>query len=169
MAVNLSALQFNRSDLLDAVARALADSGLNPGCLELELTESILIQDADSAMKMVEQLRAMGLKLSIDDFGTGYSSLRYLQKLPVQKLKIDQSFVRALPEDGDSRAIVRAIVQLAHSLQLITVAEGVETAAQFEFLRGEGCDQVQGYYIDRPLPAAEFAALLARQQPGAQA
>ena len=167
MAVNLSALQFKRSDLLDAVTRALADSGLNPSCLELELTESILIQDADSAMKMVEQLRALGLKLSIDDFGTGYSSLRYLQKLPVQKLKIDQSFVRALPEDGDSRAIVRAIVQLAHSLQLITVAEGVETTAQFEFLRGEGCDQIQGYYIDRPLPAAAFAALLARQQPSA--
>ncbi len=162
VAVNLSALQFQRSELLDTIQAALAESGLAPEHLELELTESILIQDAAGALTTVQQLRATGLKLSIDDFGTGYSSLGYLQKLAVQALKIDQSFVRGLTGDADSAAIVRAVIQLAHSLKLVTVAEGVETDAQFAFLRNHGCDQVQGYYFSRPVPAEEFARLLAR-------
>ncbi|TVR63914.1 MAG: EAL domain-containing protein [Candidatus Competibacteraceae bacterium] len=161
VAVNLSALQFQRADLLETVEQALADSGLPPECLELELTESILIRDVASALTTVRQLRATGLKLSIDDFGTGYSSLSYLQKLAVQTLKIDQSFVRGLPGGTDSAAIVRAIIQLAHSLKLATVAEGVETDAQLAFLRNHGCDQVQGYYFSRPVPAEDFARLLA--------
>lgn len=162
VAVNLSALQFQRADLLDTVSQALTASGLAPEWLELELTESILIQDTDSALRTVRQLRAMGLRLSIDDFGTGYSSLSYLQKLAVHTLKIDQSFVRGLASDADSAAIVRAVVQLAHSLKLNTIAEGVETDFQLAFLRNQGCDQVQGYYFSRPLPAIEFAHLLAQ-------
>ena len=165
VAVNLSALQFKRSDLLATVTQALTESGLAPDCLELELTESILIQDVDSALKVVRELRTMGLKLSIDDFGTGYSSLSYLQKLAVHKLKIDQSFVRGLvDDDGDSAAIVRAVIQLAHNLKLRTVAEGVETDLQLGFLRNHGCDEVQGYYLGHPLPAEAFARLLG--QPG---
>ncbi|CDH43353.1 bifunctional diguanylate cyclase/phosphodiesterase [Candidatus Contendibacter odensensis] len=162
VAVNLSALQFQRTDLLDAVNQALTECGLAPEWLELELTESILIQDTDNALRTVRQLRAMGLRLSIDDFGTGYSSLSYLQKLAVHTLKIDQSFVRGLASDADSAAIVRAVVQLAHSLKLNTIAEGVETDFQLAFLRNQGCDQVQGYYFSRPLPAVEFARLLAQ-------
>ena len=165
VAVNLSALQLKRSDLLATVTQALTESGLAPDCLELELTESILIQDVDSALKVVRELRTMGLKLSIDDFGTGYSSLSYLQKLAVHKLKIDQSFVRGLvDDDGDSAAIVRAVIQLAHNLKLRTVAEGVETDLQLGFLRNHGCDEVQGYYLGHPLPAEAFARLLG--QPG---
>ena len=162
VAVNLSALQFKRSDLLATVTQALTESGLEPGYLELELTESILIQDVDSALKVVQQMRSMGLKLSIDDFGTGYSSLSYLQKLAVHKLKIDQSFIRGLAgNDTDSAAIIRAIIQMAHSLKLLTVAEGVESGQQLSFLRHHRCDEMQGYYLGRPMPAAEFAAWLA--------
>ncbi len=170
VAVNLSALQFKRSDLLATVTEALAESGLAPDCLELELTESILIQDVDGALKVVREMRAMGLRLSIDDFGTGYSSLSYLQKLAVHKLKIDQSFVRGLASgDADSAAIVRAIIQLAHNLKLLTVAEGVETDFQLSFLRDHGCDEIQGYYLGRPLPAVEFARLLIQTPPAAAA
>lgn len=168
VAVNLSALQFKRSDLLATVTGTLAENGLTPDCLELELTESILIQDVDSALKVVREMREMGLKLSIDDFGTGYSSLSYLQKLAVHKLKIDQSFVRDLvSNDTDSAAIVRAIIQLAHNLKLLTVAEGVETELQLNFLRDHGCDEIQGYYLGRPSPAVEFARLLAQAVPSA--
>jgi len=170
VAVNLSALQFKRTDLLTTVTRALAESGLAPECLELELTESILIQDVDSALRVVREMRDMGLKLSIDDFGTGYSSLSYLQKLAVDKLKIDRSFVRGLAdEEADSAAIVHAIIQLAHNLKLLTVAEGVETVEQLNFLRDHDCDEVQGYYLGRPLPADQFAAMLAQATPAALA
>lgn len=139
-----------------------------PDYLELELTESILIQDVDSALKAVREMRAMGLKLSIDDFGTGYSSLSYLQKLAVHKLKIDQSFVRGVAtSDTDSAAIVRAVIQLAHNLKLLTVAEGVETDLQLSFLRDHGCDEIQGYYLGRPVPAVEFARVLGQTAPSA--
>ena len=163
VAVNLSALQFQRVDLLDEVSQALAAAGLRSDSLELELTESILIQNIENTLRIVERLRLLGLRLAIDDFGTGYSSLSYLQKLAVHTLKIDQSFVQGLVSDASgSAAIIRAIIQLAHSLKLITVAEGVETAAQLAFLREQGCDQVQGYYFSRPLPADDFAGLLAQ-------
>ncbi|HEX5337517.1 MAG TPA: EAL domain-containing protein, partial [Gallionella sp.] len=160
MAVNLSALQFKRGNLLETVSRALEQSGLPAGQLELELTESILLQDVDVAIKTLHSLKEMGVKFSIDDFGTGYSSLSYLKRLAVNKLKIDQSFVRDLAEDSDSAAIVRAIIQLGHTLQLSVIAEGVETEAQLDFLRNYGCDEVQGYLFGRPIPADEFIELL---------
>jgi diguanylate cyclase (GGDEF)-like protein len=162
MAVNISALQFKRGNLLDTVTHALKRSGLPPEFLELELTESVLLQDADIAIAMLRKLKAMGVKLSIDDFGTGYSSLAYLKRLAVNKLKIDQSFVRDLHTDEDSIAIARAIVQLGHTLQLTVIAEGVETAEQFAALQEFGCDEVQGYLYSRPVPSAEFEAFCLR-------
>jgi diguanylate cyclase (GGDEF)-like protein len=160
IAVNLSALQFKRGNLLETVAKALKQSGLAANQLELELTESILLQDIDAAIKTLHSLKEMGVKLSIDDFGTGYSSLSYLKRLAVNKLKIDQSFVRDLAESADSAAIVRAIIQLGHTLQLTVIAEGVETESQLAFLRDHGCDEIQGYLFSRPIPAAEFIQLL---------
>jgi diguanylate cyclase (GGDEF)-like protein len=162
MAVNLSALQFKRGTLIDTVIKALRESGLPAELLELELTESILLQDIDIAIRTLHSLKDMGVKLSIDDFGTGYSSLSYLKRLAVDKLKIDQSFVRDLTEDADSAAIVRAIIQLGHTMQLKVIAEGVEKDAQLEFLRNYGCDEVQGYLYSRPVAAAEFVKLLER-------
>ncbi len=162
IAVNLSALQFKRGNLLDTVAHALKRSGLPAEMLELELTESILLQDVDAAIRMLHKLKSMGVKLSIDDFGTGYSSLSYLKRLAVNKLKVDQSFVRDLTEDSDSAAIVRAIVQLGHTLQLTVIAEGVETEEQLAFLRKHGCDEAQGYLYSRPVPANEFVAFFER-------
>ncbi|MHB1116934.1 EAL domain-containing protein [Sideroxydans sp.] len=160
MAVNLSALQFKRGNLLETVAHALKRSGLPADMLELELTESILLQDIDVAIKTLHSLKDMGVKFSIDDFGTGYSSLSYLKRLAVNKLKIDQSFVQDLAEDADSAAIVRAIIQLGHTLQLTVIAEGVETDAQLAFLRNYGCDEAQGFFFSRPVLAAEFVKLL---------
>lgn len=160
MAVNLSALQFSRGNILDTVKAALARSGLPARCLELELTESILLQDAEAAMKTLHSLKELGVQLSIDDFGTGYSSLSYLKRLSVDKLKIDQSFVRDLAAGVDDAAIVRAILQLGHTLQLTIVAEGVETQHQLNFLTQYGCDQAQGYLFSRPLTAVAVEPLL---------
>ncbi|HJW04433.1 MAG TPA: EAL domain-containing protein [Azospira sp.] len=160
MAVNLSALQFHRSDLRQTVADALTAANLPPAALELELTESILIQDAEATLATLKAMNAMGVLLSIDDFGTGYSSLAYLKRFTVDKLKIDQSFVRDLNTHADSAAIVRAIVQMAASLKLKTIAEGVETEAQAGSLRALGCDEVQGYLYSRPVPAAQCLAYL---------
>ncbi|HCI13686.1 MAG: hypothetical protein A2063_07780 [Gallionellales bacterium GWA2_60_142] len=162
MAVNLSALQFKRGTLVDTVTRVLHQTGLPAELLELELTESILLQDIDIAIRTLHSLKDMGVKLSIDDFGTGYSSLTYLKRLAVDKLKIDQSFVRDLTEDADSAAIVRAIIQLGHTMQLKVIAEGVEKDEQLAFLRNYGCDEVQGYLYSRPVPAVEFVKLLER-------
>lgn len=162
MAVNMSALQFRHGDPLLPVQAALAESGLPPHCLELELTESILIEDADAMLQTLLRLKALGVQLAIDDFGTGYSSLAYLKRFPIDKLKIDQSFVRELPGDEDDAAIVRAIIQLGHSLKMTTLAEGVESAAQLGFLRIEGCSQGQGYLFSRPLAAADCPDYLAR-------
>lgn len=159
-AVNLSALQFKRGNLLDTVARALRHSGLPAELLELELTESILLQDVEVAIKTLHSLKDMGVKLSIDDFGTGYSSLSYLKRLAVNKLKIDQSFVRDLAEGTDSAAIVKAIIQLGHTLQLSVIAEGVEGETQLAFLRDNGCDEAQGYLFSRPVAVGEFVRLL---------
>ncbi len=160
MAVNLSALQFRRGNLLETVANVLKHSGLPAELLELELTESILLQDIDTAIRTLHSLREMGVKLSIDDFGTGYSSLSYLKRLAVNKLKIDQSFVRDLAEGNDSATIIRAIIQLARTLQLTVIAEGVETESQLAFLRENGCNEAQGYWYSRPVSAGEFVKLL---------
>lgn len=159
VAVNLSAHQFRRGDLIGTVAGALERSGLPAALLELELTESILLQETDLVMKKLHSLKEMGVKLSIDDFGTGYSSLSYLKRLSVDKLKIDQSFVRDLVEDADDAAIIRAIIQLGHTMQLSVIAEGVETEAQLAFLKSNGCDEAQGYLFSRPVAAEEFFAL----------
>ncbi|WP_146002874.1 EAL domain-containing protein [Telmatospirillum siberiense] len=164
MAVNLSAVQFKRGDLLQTVTEALTASGLPPSCLELELTESILISDTAKVLSMVDQLKELGVKLSIDDFGTGYSCLAYLKRFRVDRLKIDQSFVRHITTDPNDEAIVRAIVQLANSLGLKTVAEGVESEAALQSLISLGCDDAQGYYFARPMTAADAAAFLSNDK-----
>ena len=164
IAVNLSAVQFKRSNLEMSVTRALGDSGLKPGLLELELTESILMQDTESILGTVRRLKALGVKLSIDDFGTGYSSLSYLSRFAVDKLKIDQSFVRDMVDNPGNAAIVRAIIQMAKSLNLKTIAEGVEDENLLSPLRLHHCDEAQGYYFGRPMPADEFARYLADTQ-----
>ena len=165
MAVNLSAVQFRRGEMQQTIERALRDTGFDPRLLELELTESIMIHDAEAVLATVRQLKQLGLKLSIDDFGTGYSSLSYLKRFDVDKLKIDQGFVRDLARNPDDAAIVRAIIQMAASLGLQTIAEGVEDAAALALLRRFGCDEAQGYHFARPMTAQALADLLARGQP----
>ncbi len=162
MAVNLSAVQFKRGDVEQSVLRALEESGLSPQLLELELTESILIQNAEGVLASLKRLKQLGVKLSIDDFGTGYSSLSYLKRFDIDKLKIDQSFVRDLASDEDDAAIVRAVIQMAHGLNLKTIAEGVETEEMLESLCRFGCDEAQGYHFARPMPAAEMTDFLRR-------
>lgn len=160
VAVNLSALQLKRGDIENSVSLALADSGLAPGFLELELTESILLHDVDKVLVTVQRLKALGVKLSIDDFGTGYSSLSYLKRFAVDKLKIDQSFIRDMVNDPNDAAIVRAIIQMAHSLNLGVIAEGVEDQRTLAALRVQHCDEAQGYHFAPPMPADEFARYL---------
>jgi diguanylate cyclase len=160
VAVNLSAKQFRQADLTAVVRSALQDSRLEPGYLELELTESAVMHDAEKSAATLQELSTMGVHISIDDFGTGYSSLSYLRRFPLDKLKIDRSFIRDLMMNPDDVSIVRAIVSLAHSLRLRVVAEGVETAEQLEFLRNLGCDQYQGFYCSPAVPADDFAALI---------
>jgi EAL domain-containing protein (putative c-di-GMP-specific phosphodiesterase class I) len=144
------------------VEQILAEEGLPPELLELELTESVAMDDPLAAIAVMDALHARGIRMSIDDFGTGYSSLSYLRRFQVYKLKIDQSFVCDVTEDPEGRAIVQAIVSLANSLGLRTIAEGVETKEQLEFLRQQGCQEVQGYYFSRPLPADDLAAYVSR-------
>ena len=160
IAVNLSAVQFKRGDLEKSVIQALTQSGLDPALLELELTESILIQDAEKVLGTVQRLKALGVKLSIDDFGTGYSSLSYLKRFAVDKLKIDQSFVRDMADDPNDAVIVRTIIQMAKSLNLMTIAEGVETERQLALLKLQHCDEAQGYHFAQPMPAEEFSRYL---------
>jgi EAL domain-containing protein (putative c-di-GMP-specific phosphodiesterase class I)/GGDEF domain-containing protein len=168
MAVNLSACQFESGKLGDIVQAALAAAGLPPSCLELELTENILIRDTDNVLRQIRQLKNMGLTLSLDDFGTGYSSLSYLKKFAVDKIKIDRSFVGGLGKDPSDATIVRAIVEIARSLGLRTIAEGVEDARTLEYLQLLSCDEVQGYYFAPPLTVPAFERMLAvlRRYPG---
>jgi diguanylate cyclase (GGDEF)-like protein len=163
MAVNLSARQFRQDSLIETVRGALTAARLEPRYLELELTESAVMQDAESSVQIMRRLSDAGLRISVDDFGTGYSSLSYLRRLPLDKLKIDRSFIREIVTSRDDAEIVRAIVTLAHSLHLKVIAEGVETAEQLTFLRALGCDQYQGFYCSPPLPPAQFIALLPRR------
>ena len=163
MAVNLSAEQFKRAELVNTVINALVLSDLDTHWLELELTESILIQDAETTLATIRRLKTLGVKLSVDDFGTGYSSLAYLKRFAVDKLKIDQSFVRDLETDPDDAAIVRAIIQMAHSLKLKTIAEGVENEELASLLRMFHCDEIQGYWYARPMPAVAMEAFLRAQ------
>jgi diguanylate cyclase (GGDEF)-like protein/PAS domain S-box-containing protein len=160
ISVNVSARQFRERDWVGQVAAALAESGLAPGFLELELTESLIMQDPRRAVVTMQELRDLGVQIAIDDFGTGYSNLSSLKTFPISRLKIDQSFVRGLPEALGDSAITAAVISLGHQLGLGVTAEGVETAAQMAFLREHGCDDVQGYFIGRPLPAAAVEAML---------
>jgi len=162
IAVNLSVVQFRHGDVLKSVTQALAESGLEPALLELELTESILIKDAEKVLATVRQLKSLGVKLSIDDFGTGYSSLSYLKRFDVDKLKIDQSFVRDMVDDVHDAVIVGTIIQMAKSLGLTTIAEGVEDERQLAMLRLAHCDEAQGYHFAHPMPADEFASFMSR-------
>lgn len=163
MAVNLSPRQFRQSDLRERIQQTLADTGLRPEYLELEVTEGAIMDNAASAIRLLNDIDDMGVLLAIDDFGTGYSSLAYLKQLPVSVLKIDQSFVKGLTSEADDAAIVTAVIAMAKSLRLAVTAEGVETEEQLEALRKLGCDNYQGYYFSKSIPAQEFVALLARQ------
>jgi diguanylate cyclase (GGDEF)-like protein/PAS domain S-box-containing protein len=160
VAVNLSARQFWRGGVTELVRTALGESGLPAAQLELEITESVLARDLQQVMLSLEQLRRLGVTVAIDDFGTGYSSLAYLRSLPIQKLKIDKSFIHGIPGDGEATALVGEIVRLAHVLALEVVAEGVETAEQAQFLREAGCESMQGFLVARPMPGDECAPLL---------
>jgi EAL domain-containing protein (putative c-di-GMP-specific phosphodiesterase class I) len=161
--VNLSARQLLLPELPARVADALASSGLAPHLLKLEITESAVMQDADAAIRVLQELKELGVQLAIDDFGTGYSSLSYLKRFPVDTLKIDRSFVDGLGEDAQDTAIVRSVVALAQTLDLSLTAEGVETAQQEAYLRTLGCDRAQGFRYAHPLPAADLATLLAAE------
>lgn len=158
ISVNLSARQFTEGDLDSRIAAILEHSGIPPACLELELTESTLMQDVASAMQTLADLKRLGLCIAIDDFGTGYSSLNYLKQFPIDVLKIDRSFVDGLPQGEQDGQIACAIIAMAHSLNLTVIAEGVETQAQLDFLRIHGCDEVQGYLLGHPMSARRFAA-----------
>ncbi|MBF0561935.1 MAG: bifunctional diguanylate cyclase/phosphodiesterase, partial [Alphaproteobacteria bacterium] len=156
VAVNLSARQFQDSALTSRILDIMSETHMDAELLELELTESMLVENAEEAIQALWALRGLGITLSIDDFGTGYSSLSYLKRFPIDSLKIDQSFVRDIPTNKDDAAITKAIVSLAKSLDLKIIAEGLEEIAQIEFLASLGCDQGQGYYFSRPIPADDF-------------
>jgi EAL domain-containing protein (putative c-di-GMP-specific phosphodiesterase class I) len=166
MAVNVSSIQLRRPDFAAMVADALRESGLPPRRLEIELTESAAFSNPEVALDLLEQLHQLGVRISIDDFGTGYSSLSYLKRIHIDKLKIDQSFIRDLGKNGGDEALVEAMIQMARSLKLTIVAEGVERPQQLDSLRARACTEVQGFFFSRPLPAAEFEAwVLERYQP----
>ncbi len=162
IAVNLSPLQFQQADFLDLIRTPLERYKIPRGSLEIEITESVMVNDIERIIVLMKGLKSFGIKMSIDDFGTGYSSLSYLKKFEVDKLKIDQSFVRGLGTDRNDEAIALAIIKLAQTLGLQVLAEGVETAEQLEFLQRHDCGQFQGYIAQRPEPAATFVELLER-------
>jgi EAL domain-containing protein (putative c-di-GMP-specific phosphodiesterase class I) len=158
VAVNLSTVQFHAIGFVEAVAQVLPPGSVTAGLLELELTERMLMDDLAEVKQRLARLKAMGLRISVDDFGTGYSSLGHLKDLPIDKIKIDRSFIRDLPLDRDSAAITRAIVQMGHSLDIGVIAEGVETEGQARFLSIAGCDLLQGTWVGAPMPLAAFEA-----------
>jgi len=160
VAINLSPVQFRSADLVQTVFSALAAAHLEPGRLELEITETALLQDNDAVLEKLHQLKSYGVQISMDDFGTGYSSLSYLRSFPFDKIKIDQSFVRGLGKREDSLAIVRAVISLGKNLGMTTTGEGVETEDQLNVLRDERCDEVQGFLFSRAVPLGETHQLL---------
>ena len=163
VAINLSARQFSETALLNDVARIVATHDVTPSRLEFEITESMVMNNREEAIGLMDRMRELGYTLSIDDFGTGYSSLAYLKRFPVDSVKVDKSFINDIPHDANDSAIVQAIIVMAHTLGLKVTAEGVETATQLEILRGFGCDEYQGFYYSKAVPEAEFIALLQRQ------
>ena len=162
IAVNLSPVQFRRDDLVAHIAEILANTGVAPVCLELEITEGVVMHNEEKSIQTMKNLKSLGISLSMDDFGVGYSSLSHLTRFPIDRLKIDQSFIADLPQNLEKAAVVRAIVAMAHSLKLVTVAEGVETAAQEQFMRAVGCNQFQGYFLSRPVAANEIESLITK-------
>jgi diguanylate cyclase (GGDEF)-like protein len=160
LAVNLSARPFQRPDLIERVKDVLWETGVSSSCLELEITETLAMQNAVESLGVLRGLKELGVRIAIDDFGTGYSSLSYLRNFPIDTLKIDASFIRSLTDDGSSREIASAVIALAHSLDIRVVAEGVETESQWRLLRGQGCDEVQGYFFSAPLPAVDCRRFL---------
>ena len=160
IAVNVAGQQLQRSSFVDDVKRVLAETGLPAKHLELEVTESVMMQNPDLAIRDLKLLGDLGIELSVDDFGTGYSSLNYLKKLPIHKLKIDQSFVRDIPFDTNNTAIAKAVIALGHALKLDIIAEGVETKEQADFLQQNQCDQAQGYLFSRPQLPEDLDAFL---------
>jgi EAL domain-containing protein (putative c-di-GMP-specific phosphodiesterase class I) len=161
MSVNLSSRQFQHPKLTQDVARILRETGLNPRCLCLEITESVVMGDAQGTITTLQELKDLGVQLAVDDFGTGYSSLSYLKRFPIDYLKIDRSFVEALRENPEDTAIVSGVITLAHTLGMHVIAEGVETAEQLAHLRGLRCDLAQGNYFSKPLPSKAASELLA--------
>jgi EAL domain-containing protein (putative c-di-GMP-specific phosphodiesterase class I) len=163
ISVNVAAEQFISGKLAQKVGAAMAAHGVDPRQLKIEITESMVMQDAELGIAVMRELVGLGLRVSLDDFGTGYSSLSNLKRFPLSELKIDQAFVRELAPRTQDAVIVRAIIAIGHDLGLSVIAEGVETAAQLDFLLESGCNAVQGYHIGKPMPAAELAALLREQ------
>jgi len=168
VSVNLSARQFEDKHLLREIERALKESSLKPGSLELEITESMVMRDIQNSKKILEGIKSMGIRLAIDDFGTGFSSFVSLKRFPFDCIKIDRSFIKDIPHDPDDVAITQAIIAMAHSLRLKVIAEGVETREQLDFLTELGCHEFQGYYFKKPQPADDFSKLL-RENAGAGA
>jgi predicted signal transduction protein with EAL and GGDEF domain len=166
VAVNVSATQFRQGNLLGTIRQAIDESGLDPRCLEIELTESAVMTNPEESAQILGELSAMGVLVSVDDFGTGYSSMSYLRRFPIDNLKIDRGFVKDLITRADDASIVQAIISLAHSLRLKVVAEGVETPEQLRSLRSMGCDQYQGFHFSPPLSVSDFVALLRRRESG---
>jgi len=160
IAVNLSARQFADDELVADVANALKSTGLAPQLLELELTESMVIQNSERASRVLAEIKAMGVRLAIDDFGVGYSSLTHLKRFPIDTLKVDRSFIRDVPGDAEDKAITEAIIAMGKSLNLTVVAEGVETQEQQTFLKEHACDEMQGFFFSKPIPGEAFAELL---------
>ena len=163
IAINLSSRQFTESNFAETVAGILDETGLDPHCLEVEITESVIMQHTQLTMDTFQRLGALGVRIAIDDFGTGYSSLSYLKRFPIDILKIDRSFVRDVTTDPDDAAIVQAIIAMARSLKLHVIAEGVETQDQLVFLRAQRCDGLQGNLFSRPLPAEDIVPLFQKK------
>jgi EAL domain-containing protein (putative c-di-GMP-specific phosphodiesterase class I) len=162
MSVNLSSKQFSQPDLIEQITRALRDTGLDPSGLRLEITESVVMENLESAAEMLRQLRELGVEASTDDFGTGYSSLSYLHRFPISTLKIDRLFVSGMSNQSENVEIIRSIIMLARNLGMTVVAEGVETEEQIAQLRELGCKHAQGYFFSRPVPAEAAAEFLSK-------
>jgi EAL domain-containing protein (putative c-di-GMP-specific phosphodiesterase class I) len=169
VAVNLSASQFHEPALVDELAKILESTNVAAAMIELEITESMVMRDPEGAARVMHALHDMGVRIAIDDFGTGHSSLGYLRRFPIDRLKVDRSFVRDLPHNSDDVAITRAVIAMAHSLRMSVVAEGVELQEQFDALRDEGCDEFQGYYCARPLDEGDLLRFIAGHQPPSKA
>jgi EAL domain-containing protein (putative c-di-GMP-specific phosphodiesterase class I) len=162
--VNISGFQLRQESFFKIISKVLDDSGLDPQYLELELTENVLMKNAENTISTLYRLKNMGIQLSIDDFGTGYSSFTYLRRFPVDLIKIDQTFIKDITKNDGDAAIVKAMIVMAHTLKLRVIAEGVETAQQLAFLHEEGCDEIQGYILSAPLPAEGFSDFLIKER-----